>query len=355
MFGAKGCANCHAINGVGKAVGPDLGRGQVRSYYDLAAAFWNHYPAMVAQMREQRIQPPRMSQREMGDLIAFLATADFFDSTGDAERGKALFTAKTCVRCHQIGGVGGVVGPNLDHLGATNSPIDVAVAMWNHAPAMLRAAQSRGIARPSFAADELADLLAYLRAAGSGPMDRPLQLFPGNAEQGRKAFRELGCIRCHSIQGEGGTRAPDLAQRARPIGLLQFAATLWNKEPAMLEAMREMGIQVPQLEAGQMADLVAYLTSVRYFRPEGNAASGKALLGDRGCLRCHTLEGRGGRRAADLAKAPGIDSPAAVVAAMWNHGRLAPADTRDRAQWPTLTPEEVRDIAAFFIRAGATR
>ena len=355
VFGAKGCANCHAINGVGKTVGPDLGRGELRSYSDLAAAFWNHYPRMAARMREQGIQPPRIGSDDMGDLIAFLTSVNYFDPPGNAERGKTSFARKQCVRCHQFGGAGGVVGPDLDQLKQVGSPIDIAAALWNHGPAMSQAMTARGISRPSFTAAELVDLLAYLRAATPGLADRPLQLFPGRPDSGRRWFWEKGCAGCHSIRGQGGGHAPDLALRERPLSLFQFAATLWNKLPAMLQVMRSQGIAVPQLDAGQMADLVAYLSDVQYFRPPGNAAAGRAVIETRGCLGCHSLDRRGASTGGDLAKARGLDSPAAVSAAMWNHGRLAPTTAAGLARWPRLTAPEVTDIATYFVSRGATR
>jgi cytochrome c551/c552 len=355
VFGAKGCANCHSINGVGKTVGPDLGRGQLHTYYDLAAAFWNHYPGMAARMRAQSIEPPRMSPGEMGDLIAFLTSVNYFDPPGDADKGKTVFTQKRCIRCHQVGGTGGVIGPSLDYLGQTGSPIQVAAAMWNHGPAMSEAMRTQGIDRPTFTAAELTDLLAYLQAASPGPVDRPVYLLPGRADLGRRWVVEKGCPKCHSFRGQGGVLAPDLARRVRPLSLYQFAAMLWNKAPAMRLVMQAQGIEAPQLEASQMADIVAYLYSVQYFQPQGNAAAGPPLLQSRGCLRCHSLHGRGGRQAGDLAAIKKFSSLAGVIAAMWNHGRLVAKAAPDRTTWSKLTPEEMADITAYFLNAGSAR
>ncbi len=356
VFGAKGCATCHAINGLGGTIGPDLGKvGTLRSFYDLASAFWNHYPGMMAQMRAQNIQPPHMSPREMGDLIAFLTSINYFDVPGDREKGRALFAAKQCVRCHQVGGVGGVVGPNLDYLGQMGSFIEVATALWNHGPAMSEAMATLNIPRPQFTAAELTDLVAYLRGATPGPPQGPMYVLPGRATLGRKWFTEKGCVNCHSVRGRGGAQAADLAMQNRSLSLAEFAVRLWNKGPAMQRVFRGQGMAVPQLEVGQMADIVAYLYSVRYFQRLGDAGAGRRVMQGRGCLGCHSLRGRGGggKDAGDLADVKHLNTPTAVIAALWNHGRIMWQAAEGQVIWPTFIPEEMADLAAYFVEQGA--
>lgn len=356
VFGSKGCVRCHAINGLGGTVGPDLARARgVRSFYDLAADLWNHFPRMVARMRELGVEPPRLSPREMGDLIAFLATVNYFTPPGNAARGRRLFSAKGCVRCHQVTGVGGVVGPGLDFVGVFGSPFQVAAAMWNHGPAMRAKMDSLGIARPTFTAAELTDLIEYLRSTSPGVPQGPIYVLPGRADLGRRWFTEKNCVTCHSIAGRGGQVAPDLAERRRHPSVLGFAAAMWNKAPAMTREMRARGIQVPQLDASELADLAAYLYSVEYFRETSNPAAGRAVVYRKGCLRCHSLNGRGGRGASDLTEVRGLDSPAAIIAAMWNHGRVVANRAAGPTPWPPFRADEMSNLAAFLLSLASER
>ncbi|MGD2215988.1 MAG: c-type cytochrome [Gemmatimonadales bacterium] len=351
VFGAKGCVKCHAINGLGGSAGPDLGRiARRRSFYELATTMWNHLPEMGAKMREYGIERPQMSQREAGDLIAFLFTLDYFDPPGDVETGRRLFTEKKCVVCHQVGVYGGVIGPNLDYLSQYGSPILVAAAMWNHGPTMSELMVERGIERPRFDGTELNDLIAYLESAAAEPLEGPLYVLPGNAEEGRVIFVENQCRECHSVRGVGGRVGPDLVARGDTRGLTEFAAAMWNKAPAMTAAMRARGIDVPQLGGGEMADLVAYLYSVQYFADAGDAEAGHRALAAGGCLRCHSLSGTGGESAGDLAQVVELDSPAAVIASLWNHSTLMEAGAAGlEVEWAPLNPEEMADIMAFLV------
>lgn len=349
VFGSKGCVKCHSVNGLGGTVGPDLGHiARRRSFYELAATMWNHVPRMGEAMREHGIERPQMSEREAGDLIAFLFTLDYFDPPGDVEEGKRLFTEKKCVVCHQVGVYGGVVGPSLDYLGQYGSPILVAASMWNHGPTMAELMEEKGVARPTFTGRELIDLISYLESATPAPLAGPLYVLPGNAEDGRVLFTEKGCNKCHSVQGVGGRIGPDLAGRAERWSLTEFAAAMWNKGPKMAEAARARDMDVPQLGAGEMADLVAYLYSVQYFAEPGDAENGQQLVRAKGCLVCHSLGGTGGTSAPDLSQRIGMSSPAEVIASLWNHSALMEANDSLSADWPKFSPAEMADMAAFM-------
>jgi len=343
VFGAKGCVQCHAIKGTGGTIGPDLGRTErPRSFYHLAAELWNHAPRMADRMRQLGIARPRLDPRETADLVAFLFTVDYFDRPGDPDVGRRLFVAKRCVVCHQRAGVGGVFGPNLDALGERSTPIYVATAMWNHGVQMSEAMRARRIPRPTFTGGELRDLLAYLAPPPAGPGEERLHVLPGNAEQGRRLVIDKGCLECHSVRGLGGRAGPDLADRTVQGSVLDFAARMWNKAPAMTAAMRARAVPVPQLQPGEVADMLAFLYSVRYLGPAGDPQRGAAVAEAKGCPACHGA----GRPAGDLRRTRGLEVPA-VLAGLWNHSFIAEAPPR-RAPWSAMTDVEMLDLMVFL-------
>ena len=339
VFADKGCKTCHAIRGFGATAGPDLSRIEKRSFFDLGAALSNH-------LRGVALQRPSLTPGDVSNLIAWVFTLQYYDERGDPKAGEAVFAQKACVQCHEVGGQGGRIGPGLDFLKRTWSPVLVAAAMWNHGPEMAEVLQAQGIARPTLTGKELVDLVAYIVEAARDGGGGTAQVLPGVPERGGKLFAEKGCVICHAVGGKGGQVGPELGKRHH-VSLSQFGMLMWNHGPVMWPKMKERGLQVPRLRGQEMADIVAYLYASHYFDPAVDPGRGRELLEIKGCLTCHAVRGKGGKIGADLASYAGARTAAGLVAAMWNHPRYLEAQRRE-VSWPVLTGPDLADMGAHL-------
>lgn len=165
VFRDKGCSNCHAVAGSGGSIGPDLGKHRPRANVsEIAGALWNHGPQMWAKMKERGVSFPRMNEREMADLLAYLYFLQVMGEGGDASKGSQLVTQKSCAQCHAFGGDGPRIGPDLAKSDAVRSPILWISEMWNHAPRMQQRMREAQVAWPRFEDDEMRDIVAYVKA-----------------------------------------------------------------------------------------------------------------------------------------------------------------------------------------------
>jgi mono/diheme cytochrome c family protein len=225
----------------------------------------------------------------------------------------------------------------------------VAAAMWNHGPEMAAAMKAKGIARPTLQPGELLDLIAYVVGAARDPGGETSQVVPGTPERGEKLFAERHCASCHAVNGKGGRVGPDLGTAGHHVSLTAFAARMWNHGPAMWAKMKERGLEVPKLSGQDVADVLAYLFTAHYFDQQASAARGGTLVRDRGCTACHSVRGEGAKTAADLTASTVVGSPAALIAAMWNHGPRMESKAESAAvAWPVLRGQDLADIGAFL-------
>jgi len=80
--------------------------------------------------------------------------------------------------------------------------------------------------------------------------------------RGAAAFQTKGCLRCHSITGAGGTRAPDLGS----VGLRRSPAQIRRQIVHGGHGMPPFGAVLGGRDIG---DLVAFLSSCRSDQPPG--------------------------------------------------------------------------------------
>ena len=89
---------------------------------------------------------------------------------GDPTVGARLFVSKGCADCHSYGGKGGTDAPPLDYMAghlSAREVADMSGQIWDHLPAMLAHFKEEGIPVPTFAPDQMADLVAFLHSGGA--------------------------------------------------------------------------------------------------------------------------------------------------------------------------------------------
>ena len=350
LFERKGCIRCHAVNGAGGRLAPDLGSERPSTGPDhLVTSMWNHGPRMWERIREEKVAYPTISPQEMANIFSYLYTSRYVGDPGDVERGRRLFENKGCASCHSLGGTAAKKGPNLSTRAAVDSLTGWTQAMWNHAPAMESAMREAGLPWPRFEPGEMNDLLAYLRGgrpAASGGSD----LLPADPDRGKSLFQEKSCASCHSLRGEVGRVGPPLRSRQKlPPTIIQFAGAMWNHSPEMLRTMLARGVRRPVFRDREMADLVAFLYSLSYSEPGGSPGVGEMLFEGRGCSLCHGPEALGTSEAPSLRGRGRSFNSITLAAALWRHGPGMYKHAQDLGlPWPTLAETDVGDLLSFL-------
>lgn len=174
--------------------------------------------------------------------------------------------------------------------------------------------------------------------------------FTADSARGERLFETLSCVQCHSVNGKGGTTAPDLGLRIdRDFTPASLAATMWNHAPTMWAAMRDRNVQAGDLSEQGADDLFAYFYSARFFDKPGDAARGKRLFSSKHCAECHGLSEPKLAEAKPVSQWESIGHPMALVDAMWNHAATMHEEfARSKLPWAELTPQELADMLVYL-------
>jgi cytochrome c oxidase cbb3-type subunit III len=209
------CANCHGKTG-NQVANVDLGHGVFRKPYDD-----DELTRIVINGIAGTPMPatPNMTREQAAQIVAYLRSRALLKDAGaggDAGRGRMLFTGKgQCITCHRVHGDGSRLGPDLSRIG------------------LLRTS------------DQLATSL----------LDPGIEVQPGN--------------RSYSVTTRQGQRISGrlLNHDAYSVQLLDGNEQLRSFLKADLQSEGFVSSPMPsvrgRLGAGELADLVSYLVSLR--------------------------------------------------------------------------------------------
>jgi cytochrome c2 len=332
LFQELKCAVCHSVNGVGGKKAPDLGRGRDRGFdpYHLAGRMWNHAPKMWDAMGSAGVATPALDEQQAADLFVFLYAAGYFEMPGNPSSGKRLFLLRRCGRCH---GIDTPVGAGIRPVAEWDSPRDAAALaqrMWNHSGEMARALDASKLPYPLFTAQELTDVLAWLRKLR--PPGRTDGFAPVSPESGRQLLESKGCAVCHHGISE-------IESHSTRYGPTEFAAAMWN------HPFRTGYYRTP-LSDEEMRRLVGYFVAAQFSEERGNPENGRRLFARKRCSGCHDDPSSGAPARSEMS---GRMTSFGMVAALWKHGPAMLASMRQRRiPWPRFTGTEMADISAYL-------
>jgi mono/diheme cytochrome c family protein len=344
VFELQGCAQCHALDGVGPSIGPALGRIVDRGFTPaaLAATMWNHAPAMWVETKLRSTARPAMDEQQAADLFAFFYSLRFFEQPGDAGRGKSLFASKQCAACHGIDeplNTEKTVKPVAEWTTASD-PLELVETMWNHSAAMRDEMARRKIRLPQLTGQDMADLLIYTRRAAKRPAVTPV-FQPAAPDAGKTLFESKRCIACH------GAMTHFLSTDVHDATLTDIAADMWNHG-------LDMSLRNTTFAPGEMRQIAEYIWYSRTIEGAGEVGRGAQVFAAKKCGVCHDDRTSGAPSLPGLAANGKYFSAATMVSELTRHGPAMLDKMREKhLAWPHFSADEMSSLIAYLNTRGS--
>jgi mono/diheme cytochrome c family protein len=175
------------------------------------------------------------------------------------------------------------------------------------------------------------------------------QLLPEDPTKGSRLFVNKGCVRCHSLKGEGGNVGPDFGRVDLGNTQLDMAAKLWNHIPSMNVGMERAKMIKPNMTGQEFTEISAYLYFLKFFDEPGDATRGRSIFNEKGCSSCHPPSGKGKEGELGLDQFPQSISPVFLTQSIWNHGPVMIAHmVKLGMKWPVFEGTEMMDLLEYI-------
>jgi cytochrome c551/c552 len=217
--------------------------------------------------------------------------------------------------------------------------------MWNHGPEMIGRMAAIGTSIPSFSGTEMLDIFAALTAEAKDT-SKKVFLGVGSAENGEKLFTSKGCVKCHSIFGEGGKQAPDLGKTVFQSNVTKLTTQIWNHVGRMRQLYDQKKLQWPYFAETEMNDLIVFLYSLNYLDKPGDADKGEKIFVQKRCIECHFKTKEDKEKLLAAVKASNATQ---FGAELWNHtSAMEAAMVTQGVPWPEMSGAQLRDVLAYL-------
>ena len=108
----------------------------------------------------------------------------------------------------------------------------------------------------------------------------------------------------------------------------------------MRRKARSTGTDLLPFRENEMAQLVSFLFSKRFFEGKGDPGRGQKVLAAKHCGACHDLKAKEGPFSAQR-----------MASALWQHGPTMLAEMDKKTiRWPAFTGREMADLVAYLNR-----
>ena len=271
------CSYCHAINGVGGAVGPDLSTIGANLTKENLVAYLSNPNSMIPHTLHPKLQ---FLPDELDNLATYLLTLGA--PVQYSAQAPVLF-GTYCSSCHAINGKGGTIGPDLTTVGSRRS-LSFLQSFITDPGAVVPGATMPAF-KSTLTAAQIQDIAAYLYSlkspapsATATPTPTPTAT-PSQPSAAASTFGQLAqagqpvyssnCASCHGTHGEGVS-----------------APALWGPNASLASAGTAKGLldylSVSMPPGAATLSHQAYLDVTGYLVVQGNDAPASASFTESG-------------------------------------------------------------------------